>query len=137
MVLFPEFFSLDLPSIFCFFKTPKSWGFGYPASLASSTAASVFRAKWQKNKEGNGGQQGSTHSLKSRLYRTRKISLPSGSWLLLVPVLVAAVTSIGFLRGQGAKEQKRERKKIKKKTLGISAPLLNIASSLSHALSQN
>lgn len=72
--------------------------------------------------------------LKVQLYPTRKISIPSGSWFLLIPVLVAAVKSIEFLRGQGEKQLKKKRKeKIEKKPLGISAPLLNIASSLSHA----
>lgn len=76
--------------------------------------------------------------LKVQLYPMRKISIPSGSLFLLIPVLVAAVKSIEFLRGQGEKQlkKKKERKKLKQKTLGISAPLLNIASSLSHASSQ-
>ena len=51
--------------------------------------------------------------LKVQLYPMRKISLLSGSWFLLIPVLIAVVTSIEFLRGQGEKEtkKKKERKK--------------------------
>lgn len=71
---------------------------------------------------------------KVQLYPMRKISLLSGSWFLLIPVLTAVVTSIEFLRGQGEKEQKKKKGKNKNKK---PAPLLNIASSLSHASSQN
>ena len=49
-VTFLSYFPCDLPSILCFFKTPKSMGFGYPAPLGTSTTASILRASGRRTK---------------------------------------------------------------------------------------